>query len=175
MPLSGDAKRRAARIELLIWDVDGVLTSGGITYDASGGELKTFNVLDGAAIRRLQQVGIASAIITGRESAAVARRAEELGIELLFQGRGDKTGALQEIFNRTGLPREAVAHCGDDLPDLALFDAVGFAFSVPNGHPTVRRAADYVTTTTGGAGVAREIEELLLRARGEWTIDAGTG
>lgn len=172
MPLAGDLKRRAARIQLLVWDVDGVLTTGGISYD-SGDETKTFSVLDGAAIRRLQTHGINSAIITGRASEAVAKRAGELGIELLYQGQSDKTGALEEILSRTGLPRDAVAHCGDDLPDLALFTRVGLAISVPNGHPQVRRAADIVTTTAGGCGVVREVEELLLRSRGLWQYASG--
>lgn len=177
MALAGALKRRAALIELVVWDVDGVLTAGGISYrgdepaseNGNDGESKTFNVLDGAAIRRLQGHGIASAIITGRTSGAVARRARELGIDLLHQGQSNKVAALDALFEQTKLPVDAVAHCGDDLPDLDLFSRVGLAISVPNAHPLVKRAADVVTRCRGGEGVAREVEELLLRARGLWS------
>lgn len=168
MPLSGALKLRAAAIELVIFDVDGVLTDGQITYDSAGNEHKSFHVQDGSAIKLMMRAGIQVGIITGRTSQPVRRRAEELGIPYLYQGNEDKRGALAEISERSGIPTERMAHCGDDLADLALFERVGLAVSVPNGHPEVRRRADIITDSPGGQGVARDLCELLLRARGVW-------
>ncbi|MGE0625252.1 MAG: KdsC family phosphatase [Pseudomonadales bacterium] len=159
----------AARgIELVCFDVDGVLTDGRIIYTDDGHEIKAFHVQDGAALKQLMAAGIHVALLTGRSSPAVARRAAELGIHHVRQGLSDKGPALDEISRSLHLNVAQVAHVGDDLPDLPLFDQVGLAISVPNGHPEVRRRADYVTETRGGDGVAREVVELLLRARGTW-------
>lgn len=159
----------AARgIELVCFDVDGVLTDGRIIYTDDGREIKAFNVQDGAAIKQLMASGVQVAMLTGRSSPIVARRAAELGVQHLHQGLADKGPALRALTETLGITSGMVAHVGDDLPDLALFDLVGLAISVPNGHPEVRRRADYVTQTRGGDGVAREVVELLLRARGSW-------
>ncbi len=168
MQLSGALKRRAAAIELVIFDVDGVLTDGQITYDSAGNEHKSFHVQDGSAIKLMMRAGIQIGIITGRSSEPVSRRATELGIAYLYQGNEDKRGALEDIHIRSGISPEHMAHCGDDLADLALFDRVGLAVSVPNGHPEVQRRADIITNSPGGRGVARDLCELLLRARGVW-------
>ncbi|MCR9278438.1 MAG: HAD-IIIA family hydrolase [Pseudomonadaceae bacterium] len=168
MALSGELRRRAAAIELVIFDVDGVLTDGQITYDSTGAEHKSFHVQDGSAIKLMMRAGIQIGIITGRKSEPVRRRAEELGITYLYQGNEDKRGALADISKRSGISTEHMAHCGDDLADLALFERVGLAVSVPNGHPEVRRRADIITKAAGGQGVARDLCELLLRARGVW-------
>ena len=101
----------------------------------------------------------------------VERRGRELGIRHIQQGLDDKVPALLALADQLGLSRNNLAHVGDDLPDLPLFDQVGCAFSVPNGHPVVQRKANYVTRIAGGEGVAREIAELMLRARGEWPYD----
>lgn len=158
----------ARAIELVSFDVDGVLTDGRIVYTDDGREIKAFHVQDGAAIKQLMAGGIHVALLTGRSSPVVERRAAELGIRHLQQGLADKGPALEELTRSLHLSTAQVAHVGDDLPDLVLFDRVGLAISVPNGHPEVRRRADYVTETRGGDGVAREVVELLMRARGTW-------
>ena len=158
----------ARSIELVSFDVDGVLTDGRIVYTDDGREIKAFHVQDGAAIKLLLASGIEVAVLTGRSSPMVERRASELGIRHLHQGLDEKTSALEAIAASLGIEPLRAAHVGDDLPDLGLFELVGLAISVPNGHPEVRRRADYVTETRGGDGVAREVAELLLRARGAW-------
>jgi 3-deoxy-D-manno-octulosonate 8-phosphate phosphatase (KDO 8-P phosphatase) len=162
---------RAARIRLVSFDVDGVLTDGKLYYTDTGGEMKAFNVQDGSAIKLIREHDIEVAIITGRDSPMVARRARELGIRHFEQGVADKAIAMNELRRRLGLEAEAVAHVGDDLPDLPLFEAIGLAVSVPNGHPVARAAAHYVTELPGGGGVAREICELLLTAQHRWPYD----
>ena len=172
LTLSGNLPPRlldlAANIELVSFDVDGVLTDGRIVYTDDGREIKAFHVQDGASIKLLMASGIRIALLTGRSSPAVERRAAELGIGHLYQGLNDKVPALEAVTRDLSLSPSQVAHVGDDLPDLPLFEHVGLAISVPNGHPEVRRRADYVTTLRGGEGVAREVAELLLRARGRW-------
>jgi 3-deoxy-D-manno-octulosonate 8-phosphate phosphatase (KDO 8-P phosphatase) len=159
---------RARAVSLVSFDVDGVLTDGRITYSESGDEIKSFHVQDGHAIKMLQSNGIGVAIITGRTSNMVTRRAAELGIEHVYQGSGDKVATLRSLIERLGIDASAVAHVGDDLPDLPLFSLVGLAIGVPNGHPSAMAGTQYVTRLAGGEGVAREICELLLRARGCW-------
>ncbi len=158
----------ARRIRLLSFDVDGVLTDGKITYSDDGREIKAFNVQDGTAIKMLAAEGIEIAILTGRRSAMVSRRAEELGVQHLEQGLADKGPAFESLCARLQIAPADTAHVGDDLADLVLFELAGFAISVPNGHPTVRARADHITETAGGDGVARELAELILRARGSW-------
>ena len=158
----------AERIRLISFDVDGVLTDGRIVYTDDGREIKAFNVQDGAALKMLAAAGFEIAILTGRRSPVVERRAAELGIRNLEQGLDDKAPAFRALCERLNIPLEETAHVGDDLPDLALFDLAGLAISVPNGHPTVQARADLVTSTAGGNGVARELAELFLRARNAW-------
>ena len=162
---------RARAISLVSFDVDGVLTDGRIVYSEQGDELKAFHVQDGYAIKMLQAAGIAVAIITGRTSRIVPRRAAELGIEHVFQGSEDKAATLRLLTDRLGPEPAAVAHVGDDLPDVPLFSVVGLAIGVPNGHPSALAATHYVTELAGGHGVAREVCELLLRARDRWPYD----
>lgn len=162
---------RARGVSLVSFDVDGVLTDGRIIYTASGDEAKAFHVQDGSAIKLLASCGVQVAIITGRQSVMVDRRAAELGIEHVFQGVQNKADALTGLLQRLGLAPAAAAHVGDDLPDLALFDLVGLAIGVPNGHPSAMARAHYVTSLAGGQGVAREVCELLLRAREQWPYD----
>lgn len=157
-----------ALIDAITFDVDGVLTDGGITYLDDGRELKTFNVQDGAALKMLMQAGIAVGWITGRTSTIVSRRAAELGISHVFQNISHKPSAGAAFLEAVGVPAERAAHVGDDLPDLPLFEHYGMGISVPNGHPAVRARADFVTTASGGAGVARELCERILRAKGLW-------
>jgi 3-deoxy-D-manno-octulosonate 8-phosphate phosphatase (KDO 8-P phosphatase) len=168
MPFDDSLLERARAISLVSFDVDGVLTDGQIVYSERGDELKAFNVQDGHAIKMLQSSGIEVAIITGRTSSMVTRRAAELGIAHVFQGSADKVATLLLLIERLGIAAAAVAHVGDDLPDLPLFGRVGLAVGVPNGHPAALAATHYVTSLSGGQGVAREVCELLLRAQGRW-------
>ncbi len=159
---------RARAIRLLILDVDGVLTDGRLYYGNDGEELKAFSTQDGAAIKMLAATGIAIAIITGRRSALVERRARELGITHLHQGADEKTAALDALAAGTGIERVNMAHVGDDLPDLALFNRVGVAFTVPGAHPEVIARAQYVTQAQPGAGAVREVCNLIMVAQGTW-------
>lgn len=168
MKISDELRAAAGRIKLLSFDVDGVLTDGRIIYADDGREIKAFNVQDGSAIKMLAAEGIEIAILTGRDSPMVARRAGELGIRHLEQGLEDKGPAFQALCDRLGISLNETAHVGDDLADLVLFDLAGFSISVPNGHPAVKARADHITETAGGEGVARELAELVLRARGTW-------
>lgn len=162
---------RARPISLVSFDVDGVLTDGRIIYSDRGEEIKAFHVQDGSAIKLMQAHGIEVALITGRSSPVVARRAGELGIRHVFQAAGDKAAVLARLLAGLGLPEESAAHVGDDLPDLAIFAIVGLAIGVPNGHPGALARTHYVTSLPGGQGVAREVCELLLRARDQWPYD----
>ena len=157
-----------ARIRLLVLDVDGVLTDGAITYTDAGDELKTFHVRDGSAIKLWHLAGHGSAIISGRSSRAVARRAAELGIRDVLQGQADKATALDEILSRMGVTADETAVIGDDLPDLPLFSRAGFAAAVADAVPELRAAAGLVTMAPGGRGAVREVVEYLLKAQGRW-------
>ena len=163
-----DALAGARNVELLILDVDGVLTDGRLHYSDRGVETKAFHAQDGAAIKMLQGAGVPVAIVSGRDSPAVGRRARELGIAHVHQGTDDKTRALEVLCRATAVAPERMAHVGDDIPDLVLFDRVGFRVSVPGAHPAVAAEADYVTATAPGAGAVREACHLILVARGLW-------
>jgi len=167
-PFPADVLTRAAAVKLVSFDVDGVLTDGRIVYSDAGHEIKAFHVQDGSAIKLLKSHGVHCAIITGRQSAIVTRRAAELGIEHVHQAVADKAAALDTILDALGLDAAAAAHVGDDLPDLPAFARVGLAIGVANGHPTAMAKTHYVTRLAGGEGVAREVCELILRARGAW-------
>lgn len=156
---------RARAVELLILDVDGVLTDGRIYYGAGDVELKAFHTRDGAAMKELMAAGVGIAIISGRRSAAVRRRARELDVPHLFEGASDKARALDALARRTGIAPARMAHVGDDRADLPLFEAVGLAFAVPDAHPLVRARADYVTHAAGGFGAVREVCDLIAAAR----------
>ena len=152
-------------IKLLAFDVDGVLTDGRIHYLSNGTEMLSFHVHDGAAIKRLLELGIEVALITGRESAMVAKRAQELGIRHLFQKVGDKLETLKGLTAELGLRAEACAYVGDDWPDLEVLGWVGLPIAPANAQPEARAAADLITTSAGGQGVAAEICRLLLESR----------
>jgi len=152
----------AKKIKLLLLDVDGVLTDGRLYYGNSGEEMKAFNIQDGLGIKLLQQGGIQVGIITGRVSELVQRRATELGINPVIQGREDKLTALNELMLTANLSLEEVAFVGDDLPDLAVIKKVGLGITVANGSTTLKSAADWQTTKKGGDGAVREVAEMLL-------------
>lgn len=155
-------------MKLLLLDVDGVLTDGRIIYTSSGDELKFFDVRDGHGIKLLQRAGVKVGIITGRSSDLVARRASELGIEVVYQGQFNKVEALEEILADTGLSPEDVGYVGDDVVDLPVMRRVGFAASVADAHDLVKEAAHYVSPLPGGRGAVRDIVEFILRASGKW-------
>jgi 3-deoxy-D-manno-octulosonate 8-phosphate phosphatase (KDO 8-P phosphatase) len=164
--------KRAKKIRLLLMDVDGVLTDGRIWLqswpDGTAHEIKGFSAYDGAGLKLARAAGLRTGVITGRESAAMARRAKEADIEFVFQGRGEKLPAYEEILRTTKLKDEEVAYIGDDLPDLAVLARVGLAIAVANAVPEVKRAAHYVTKASGGNGAAREVVELILKSQGNW-------
>lgn len=156
------------KIRLLLLDVDGVMTDGRIIYDDRGGETKAFDVKDGHGIKLLQRAGIRVGIITGRQSAVVDRRAQELGIDLVYQGAKDKLAPFREILHKTGLKAEEVAYVGDDLPDLPVLRRVGFAATVADAMNEVKPHVHYVASRAGGRGAVREICDLLLKESGRW-------
>lgn len=158
---------KARGIRLLALDCDGVLTDGRLIYGNDGEELKAFSILDGLGIKLLRASGVEVAIITGRKSEIVQRRARELGIgNLLLQGREDKLVALEELVARLGISLGAVAYCGDDLPDLPAIRAAGLGLAPANAHALVREHADWVTTVRGGDGAVRELTDLIMQAQG---------
>lgn len=158
---------QAEKIELFITDVDGVLTDGRIVLGNDGEEFKFFHVHDGLGIKLAQQEGIKTAIITGRESKLVARRAGELEISEVHQNIKDKLAVFDDLLEKYEISAENVAYIGDDLNDLAILKRVGLALSVANGVQRVKDEVDYVTEKQGGAGAVREAIELILNAREE--------
>ncbi len=163
-----DAREIAAQIRLLLLDVDGVLTDGKLYFSNSGEEAKAFNSLDGHGIRMLIENGIQVGIITGRTSELVAKRAEELGIELLYQGRGEKVDALREVLERTDCSPEGVAYIGDDFPDLPVMRIVGLGIAVATAHPDIAARADLITERGGGNGAVRELTDFILQAQNKY-------
>ena len=159
---------RCAAIELLVLDVDGVLTDGQVIYAGADTEVKAFNVRDGLALAVWQRAGKRAAVISGRESVAVARRAAELGLAAVLQGTADKLAALGQVLTATGVAPVQVAAVGDDLPDLPVLKKVGLALAVADACPEVRQAAHYVTHLPGGRGAVREVIELVLHCQGRW-------
>lgn len=155
-----------ARVRHLVLDVDGVLTDGRLSFDNNGNELKSFHTLDGHGIKMLQKTGVQVAIITGRRSAVVERRAHELGVGKLIQGREDKFTALQELFAGEGYRLEDMAYMGDDYPDLQVMTRVGCPISVPNAAPAVRERALWVTGKRGGEGAVREVCDRIMQVQG---------
>jgi 3-deoxy-D-manno-octulosonate 8-phosphate phosphatase (KDO 8-P phosphatase) len=162
------AVTRAARVRLMIFDVDGILTDGSLHYGPEGEVIKTFNVLDGHGIKLLQQSGVAAAIISARQSGIVARRASDLGILHVYQGVHDKRAAFDQLLQQTNIDEQACGFVGDDVIDLPILSRVGFAASVPHGHPEVRTRVHYVTQAAGGRGAARELCDFILRAQGNY-------
>lgn len=157
-----------SKIKLLLLDVDGVMTDGRIIYDNEGGETKAFDVKDGHGLKLVQRAGIKVGIITGRQSAIVARRAAELGIDLVFQGAKDKTQPFREILQALALSPLEVAYVGDDIVDLPVMRQVGFAVTVADAVDEVKPFAHMVTRRAGGRGAVREVCDFLLKESGRW-------
>lgn len=163
-----DLTERAAKIELLLLDVDGVLTDGSIVYTDDGHEIKRFHVRDGSGLKLWHNSGKRSAIVSGRSSRAVERRAAELGIAPVLQGRSEKLPAFEAVLNELRLLPEQVCAIGDDLPDLPVLKRAGLAVTVADACPEVRAMANYVTAVPGGHGAVRDAIEWLLRLQGLW-------
>lgn len=157
---------KAKAVRLMIFDVDGVLTDGGLLYSDSGEELKVFNTLDGLGMRLLGNSGVRLAIITGRTSRVVEKRVSDLGIDFLYQGAHDKLAVFQTLLNEAGVTAEQCGYMGDDVVDLPVMRRVAFAVAVPDAPELVRQHADYVTGLAGGRGAVREACEVILQAQG---------
>ena len=163
-----DLPARARAIDLLLLDVDGVLTDGGVIYADTGAELKRFHVRDGSGLKLWHTAGKRSAIVSGRRSVAVERRAAELGIGPVLQGRDDKLAAFVQLLAATGARPEQVCAIGDDLPDVPVLRRCGLAVAVADACPELRAVAHYATAAPGGRGAVREAIEWLLKASGRW-------
>lgn len=161
-----DILERAARIRLVIFDVDGVLTDGSLFLGDDGQEYKAFNSRDGHGMVTLQETGVLLAVITGRTSEVVRLRMESLGIAHVYQGRRDKLPAFDELKGALGLTDGEIAFVGDDVVDLPIMRRVGLAIAVADAHPLVRQHAHWSTGMAGGRGAAREVCELILEAQG---------
>lgn len=160
-----DVASRARRIRLLTLDVDGVLTDGRIYVDDDGREFKAYSALDGQGIKMLQRAGIGVAWITGSDASSVRHRAGHLGVTHVLLGAAHKVAPWESLRASLGVPAEACAHVGDDLPDVPLLARCGLAVSVPHAPDSVRRHAHYVTRRDGGWGAVREVVELILSAQ----------
>lgn len=156
---------RAKKIKLAVFDVDGVMTDGRLYFLPDGTEFKTFNTLDGLGIKMLMQMGIQTAVITGRSSIVVENRVKNLGIQHYFHGREDKLTALDELLAKTSFNYEHVAYLGDDLPDLPAIRKAGIGMAVANANDFVKQHALAVTEAKGGKGAVREFCERILLAR----------
>ncbi|MFL0797003.1 MAG: HAD hydrolase family protein [Cellvibrionaceae bacterium] len=168
-----NATERAKNIRLLLLDVDGILSDGRLYFGNSGEEIKAFNILDGMGIKLLKNSGVQVGIITGRSSQLLERRANNLGINLLVQGREDKFTALNELLESKpegldDITLNEIAFMGDDLPDLPVIRRVGLGLTVPNGHTEVQNNAHWQSERKGGEGAVREACDFILKAQGNY-------
>ena len=172
--ISAAVKKRAARIELLLMDVDGTMTDGGVTLlsqaDGTALEIKTFDAHDGQGLTLAQTAGLRTGCITGRESAALLRRAKEMRMEFIYMKQPVKMPAYEDILRKAGVSDSAIAYIGDDLPDIPLMRRAGLAVAVGNAVPEVKHAAHYTTKALAGHGAIREAVELVLKSKGIWEV-----
>jgi 3-deoxy-D-manno-octulosonate 8-phosphate phosphatase (KDO 8-P phosphatase) len=166
--MSPQLKERARNVRLALFDVDGVMTDGTLFISRDGETFKPFNILDGLGLKLLRSGGIAIGILTGRESAAVKARVNELMIDHVIQGVEDKLAAYDQLRDRLDLGDAQVSYMGDDLPDLPVLRRCGLAISPPGAVDLVRENAHYVTRAHGGSGAVREACELILHAQDTW-------
>jgi len=169
-------KEKASKIKLLAFDVDGVMTTGEVTYDENGVEYKSFNVKDGHGLVRVQKAGFITAIITARNNGTVKHRAENLHITELYQGQKYKLPALEEIMQKYNLTYEQVSYMGDDLPDLCILEKVGLKCCPNDAVDEVKSICNFISTKDGGKGAVRELTDLILEAQGikkECTVSEG--
>lgn len=163
-----EINKKAAEIKLLLLDVDGVLTDGRLYFSAEGYEMKAFHTLDGHGIKQLRNSGVEVGIITGRNSPLVKKRAEDLGLKILLQGREDKFTAMQEILESYPCELNHIAYMGDDYPDLLVMTRIGLAMTVQNAHPDVIAQAHWQSSRNGGEGAVREACDLIMKAQGTY-------
>lgn len=154
-------------IKLLVLDVDGTLTDGGVYMDGKGNEYKRFDIQDGMGIVLLKQKFVQVAIISGRYSMATELRAKELGISLLYNGVQDKLVVLTELAEKEGFSKDEIAFAGDDINDMECMEWAGFGFAVANAREEVKMMADHVTSSSGGYGAVREICEKIISINGQ--------
>jgi 3-deoxy-D-manno-octulosonate 8-phosphate phosphatase (KDO 8-P phosphatase) len=170
--ISSALKKRSAQIELLLMDVDGTMTDGSVTLlsqtDGTALEIKTFDAHDGQGLTLAHTAGLRTGCITGRESAALLCRAQEMKMEFIYMKQPLKMPAYEEILRKAGIPDSAVAYIGDDLPDIPLLRRAGLAIAVGNAVPEVKQAAHYTTKALPGHGAVREAIELVLRSKEIW-------
>lgn len=165
-PVASSVWRSLAQVQLLICDVDGVLSDGMIYLGNQGEEYKSFNTKDGFGIKALLNAGIEVAVITGRDSRIVAQRMASLGVTHVYQGQSDKRHSYQALLAKLKLTPEQAAYIGDDVVDLPVMAQCGLAVAVSDAHPLVRQQAHYLTRLAGGQGAVREVCDLILEARG---------
>ena len=172
MKISPALKKRAAKIKVILMDVDGTMTDGGVTLlsqpDGTALEIKTFDAHDGQGLTLAHTAGLRTGCITGRESAALARRAREMKMEFVYMKIPLKMPAYEEILAKAGVSDAEVAFIGDDLPDIPLLKRAGLGVAVGDAVEDVKKAAHYTTKAYGGRGAVREAIELILRSRGDW-------
>jgi 3-deoxy-D-manno-octulosonate 8-phosphate phosphatase (KDO 8-P phosphatase) len=170
--ISPALKKRASRIRILLMDVDGTMTDGGVTLlsqtDGTALEIKTFDAHDGQGLTLAQTAGLRTGCITGRESAALLRRAYEMKMEFIYMKQPVKMPAYEDVLRKAGATDEEVAFVGDDLPDIPLLRRAGLAVAVGDAVPEVKKVAHYTTKALAGHGAIREAVELVLRAKGIW-------
>ena len=161
-----DIIEKAKNIKLVIFDVDGVMTDGGLYFDNDGGEYKAFHSLDGHGLRMLQECGVKVAVITGRKSELVNHRMKDLGVTLIYQGYRDKTPAFEALLKDVKLDKSEITYVGDDVVDLPIMSQLDFSIAVQNAHPFVKQHAQWITTRSGGYGAVRDVCEFILEAKG---------
>ena len=169
-------REKASKIKLLAFDVDGVMTTGEVTYDENGVEYKSFNVKDGHGLVRVQHAGFITAIITARNNGTVRHRAENLHITALYQGQKYKLPALEEIMKKYNLTYDQVSYMGDDLPDICILEKVGLKCCPNDAVDEVKSVCNFISSKDGGRGAVRELTDLILEAQGikkEYTVSEG--
>ena len=164
--MNDELKQIASKIKLLAFDVDGVMTTGDVTYDENGIEYKTFNVKDGHGLVRVQNAGLITAIITARNNGTVKHRAENLHITELYQGQKYKLPALEEIMQKYNLSYEEISYMGDDLPDICILEKVGLKCCPNDTVDEVKNICNVISTKNGGKGAVRELTDFILESQG---------
>lgn len=173
-----DINNRAKKIKLMVFDVDGVMTDGSVTYDENGVEYKTFNVKDGQGLVRMAKSGFVTAIITARNNGTVEHRARNLNITELYQGQKFKLPALEELKKKYNLSYDEISYMGDDLPDICCLEKVGLACCPNDAVDEVKEIVHFISSKDGGRGAVRELCDLILEAQGikkEFTVCEGKG
>ncbi len=171
--IHNELRKKAGKVKLLLLDVDGVLTDGRIVYDSAGRDMKFFDVHDGMGVYLLKRAGIPTILITAKGSKAIRPRARDMRVAQVFQDVSPKSAVLERILKKYKVSPEEVCFVGDDLVDLCLMKRVGFPVAVFNACIELKQAASYITIREGGRGAVREVAELILKSRGQWSQVVG--